>query len=50
MLAANNINPKTFAQYDHQITDNQYSKEKLSLHSYDLVAVQNKEQKTVKTK
>ena len=31
MINSNNINPKTFAQYDHQITDNQCTKVELNL-------------------
>ena len=35
-----NINPKTFAQYDNQIMDNQCTKEELNLPAYDLVTEQ----------
>ena len=38
MIKSNNINRKTFSQHDHQITDNQCTKEKLNLLGYDLVA------------
>ena len=31
MINSNNMNPKTFAQYDHQITDNQCTKEECNL-------------------
>ena len=37
MINSSNINPKSFAQYDHQITDNQYTKEEFNLPCYDLV-------------
>ena len=37
MINSSNINLKVFAQYDHQITDNQCTKEELSLSGYDLV-------------
>ena len=43
MINSSNINPKNFAQYDHQITDNQCIKEELSLPGYDLVAEQTKD-------
>ena len=33
MINSSNINPKAFAQYDHQITDNQITKEQLNLPS-----------------
>ena len=29
MINSSNINPKTFAQYDHQITDNQFTKRRV---------------------
>ena len=38
MIINNNINPKTFAQYDHQITGNQSDKEELNLTGYNLEA------------
>ena len=38
IINRSNINPKTFAQYGHQITDNQCTKEELDLPGYDLVA------------
>ena len=37
MINSSNINPKAFAQYDHQITDNQCTKEELNPPVYDLV-------------
>ena len=37
MINSSNINPKIFAQYDQQITDNQYTKEEFNLHHYYLV-------------
>ena len=40
MINSSNINPKAFAQYDHQITDNQCTKEDLSLPGYDLLTEQ----------
>ena len=40
MINSSNINPKAFAQYDHQITDNQCTKEELNLLGYDLVTEQ----------
>ena len=42
MINSSNIYRKTFAQYDHQITDNQCTKEDLNLPGYDLVAEQRK--------
>ena len=36
-----NINPKIFAQYDHQITDTQCTKEGLNLPSYCFIAEKN---------
>ena len=38
IINSSNINPKTFAQYDHQIIDNQCTKEELNLPGNDLVA------------
>ena len=38
MINSSNINPKTFPHYDHQITDNQCTKEELNLSGYDLIA------------
>ena len=37
MINSSNINPKAFAQYDHQITDNQWTEEELNLPGYNLV-------------
>ena len=37
MINNSNIYHKTFVQYDHQITDNQCTKEELNLSGYDLV-------------
>ena len=45
-----NIDPKTFVQYDHQITDNQCTKEELNLPGYDLVAEQAKDKELLKLK
>ena len=42
MINSSNINPKTFAQCDHYIKDNQCTKE-LDLPGYDLVAEQIKD-------
>ena len=38
MINSSNINPKTFAQYDHQITNIQCTKEELNFPSYYSVA------------
>ena len=40
MINSSDITYKTFAQYDHQITDNQCTKEELNIHGYDLVTEQ----------
>ena len=40
MINNSNINPKTFAHYDHHITDNQCTKEELNLSGYDLLVEQ----------
>ena len=40
MINSSNIDPKTFAQCHHQITDNQFTKEELNLPGYDLVTEQ----------
>ena len=37
MINSSNINPKAFAQYDHQIPDNQCTEEELNQSGYDLV-------------
>ena len=50
MINASNINPKVFAQYDHQITDNECTTEELNLPGYDLVTEANKGQRTIKNK
>ena len=52
MINSSNINPKTSFQYDHQITDNQCTKEELNLPAYDLVAEQTRDkgQKIITTK
>ena len=42
MINSSNINPKAFAQYDHQITDNQCNKEELNPSCYDLATEQAK--------
>ena len=43
MINSSNINPKAFAQYDHQETDNQDTKEELNLPGFDLVTEQTKD-------
>ena len=43
MNNSSNINPKTFAQCDHQIIDNQCTKEEFNLSGYDLVREQIKD-------
>ena len=48
MSNSSNINPKTFAQYYHQITDNQYTKEELNLPGYDLVTEQSQGKELLK--
>ena len=50
MINSSNINPKTLAQYNHQITDNQYTKEALNLSGYDLVTEQTKDKELLKLK
>ena len=45
MINSSNINLKTFAQYDHQITDNLHTKEELNLPCYDVVAEQTEQTK-----
>ena len=50
MINRSNINPKTFAQYDHQITENQCTKEELNLYGYDLVAEQTKAKELLQLK
>ena len=50
MINISNISPKTFAQYDHQITDNQCTKEEFNLPGYDLVAEQTKDKELLKIK
>ena len=48
MINSSNINPKTFAQYDYQITDNQCTKEELKLAWLDLVTEQTKDEELFK--
>ena len=48
MISSSNINPNAFAQYDHEMTDNQYTKEELNLPSYDLVTEQTKDKELIK--
>ena len=43
MINSSNIYPKTFAQYNHQITDNQCTKEELTLPGYLLAETKDKE-------
>ena len=50
MINGSNINPKTLAQYDHQITDNQCTKEELNLPDYDLVTEQIEDEELLKIK
>ena len=50
MINSSNINPKTFAQYDHQITDNQCTKEGLKLPGCDLVTEKIKDKELFKLK
>ena len=38
MINSNNINPKGFVHYDHQITNNQCTEGVLNLPGYDFVA------------
>ena len=40
MINYGNINPKVFAQYDNQVTDNQCTKEEFTLPGYNLVTEQ----------
>ena len=48
MINSSNINPKAFAQYDHQITDIQCTKEEFNLPGYDLVIEQTKDKELLK--
>ena len=50
MINSSNINPKTFAQYDHQVRDNQCTEEELNLTGYDLVTEQIKDKELIKLK
>ena len=50
MINSSNINPKAFAQYDHQIADNQFTKEELNLPGYDLATEQTKDKELLKLK
>ena len=50
MIISSNINHKAFAQYDHQITDNQFTEEELNLSGYDLVTEQTKDKELLKLK
>ena len=50
MINSSNINPKVFSQYDHQIRDNQCTKEELYLPGYDLVTEQTKDKEILKLK
>ena len=50
MIHSSNIHPKTFAQYDHEITDNQCTKEEFNLPGYDLVAEQAKDKELLQLK
>ena len=48
MINSSHINPKAFAQYDHQITDNQCTKEEFNLPGYELVTEQTKGKELLK--
>ena len=48
VVNSSNINSKTSAQYDHEITDSQCTKEELI--GYDLVAEQTKDKELLKLK
>ena len=48
VINSSNNNPKTCVKYDHQITDNQLSKEDLNLPGYDLVGEQTKDKELLK--
>ena len=50
MINITNINPKIFAQYDHQIRDNQNTKEELNKPGYDVVTEQTKDKELLKLK
>ena len=50
MTNSGNINSKTFAQYDHQITGDQCTTEELNLPGYDLVTEQSKVKELLKLK
>ena len=50
IINSNNINPKTFAQYDQQVTDNQCTKVELKQSGYDLVAEKTKDKELLQLK
>ena len=50
MINDSNNNPKIFAQYDHQVTNNQCTKEELNLHGNDLVTEKTKGKELLKIK
>ena len=50
MINSSNINLKAFTQYDHQITDNQCTKEELNLPGHDLVTEQTNNKELLKIK
>ena len=50
VIKSSNINPKTFAQYDHQITDNLCVKEVLNLPGDDFVTEKTKDKELLKIK
>ena len=47
---SSDINPKRFAQYDHQYEDKQFNKEKLEIPGFDLVIEQSKDKEQRKVK
>ena len=50
MINSSNIIHKTFAQIDHQITDNQSTKEELNLPGNDLIAEQTNDKELLQLK
>ena len=50
MINSSDIIPKTFVQFDHLMTDNQFTKEEFNLPGYDFVTEQTKDEEQLKIK
>ena len=50
MINSSNINPKAFAQYEHQKTYNQCTQEEMNLPGYDLVTEKTKDKEVLQLK